>query len=312
MSARSALPAAALLLLAGAADPAPTQNASRRPPTFPAGVELIRLSISVTDAANRYVRGLSADTFAVFEDGVRQDAAYFTNDPVPLSVAVLLDGSASMEESLPTVQAAAVRFVRTLGPDDLAQVVGFNDRMSVLQDFTSDQSQLEAAIRRSGASGSTALYTALYVALKQLASHGTPEAPRRRAIVVLSDGEDTSSPMDDDQVLEEARQAGVSVYAIALSRDKPQRRERDAAIKAKYFLTSIARETGGQVFTANSVSELGAAYDLVAEELRTQYTLAYVSSNPLRDGSWRRIVIRTPGRQDLRVRYRTSYRAPAK
>ena len=217
-----------------------------------------------------------------------------------------------MEESLRVAQAAALRFTRTLGPDDLAQVVAMDERVAVLQEFTTDQALIAAAIGRARAAGSTSLFSALYVTMKQLASHGTPEEPRRRAIVLLSDGKDTSSVVSDEQVLEQARIGGVGVYTIALHPDDAPRGDEVASGLARHFLTAVARETGGQVFPVGSLSDLGAAYDLVAEELRTQYTLAYVSSNPLRDGKWRRVVVRTPGREDLRVRYRTGYRAPAR
>ena len=308
-----ALALAALCVFAGGNPATQAQSPSRRAPTFPSAVELVRLSISVTDGANRYVPGLEKGTFAVFEDDVRQETAHFTNDPLPLSVSILLDCSASMEESLRVAQAAALRFTRTLGPDDLAQVVAFDDRVVVLQDFTTDQAQIGAAIGRARASGTTALFSALYVTLKELTSHGTAEKPRRRAIVLLSDGENTSSLVSDEQVLEQARICGVGVYAIALRPpDNAPRGDGIASGVARHFLTAVARETGGQVFPVSSLSDLGAAYDLVAEELRTQYTLAYVSSNPLRDGKWRRVVVRTPGREDLRVRYRTGYRAPAR
>jgi Ca-activated chloride channel family protein len=283
---------------------------SHRRPTFPVGIELIRLSVSVTDDRNHYVGGLAESDFAVFEDGVRQELSFFTREPLPLSVALLIDCSASMDEKLPVAQAAGVRFFRTLGPEDAGQVVQFNDRIVVLQDFTSARAPLEEAINRTTAAGPTALYNALYVTLKQLRSHGSPGSPRRRAIVLLSDGEDTASLASDDQVLEQARQAEIGVYAIALRPGRPQDRQRQAFSQATYFLKALARETGGQAYFPDSLSELDGVYGRVAEELRTQYTLGYVSSNTRRDGKWRRIVIRTLGREDLQVRHKLTYQAP--
>jgi Ca-activated chloride channel family protein len=306
---RAAFSVAALCLSLGSSVTARTQTASQRPPTFPAGIELIRLSISVTDGRNRYVSGMTEGSFDVFEDGMRQELAYFTSDPLPLSVALLVDCSASMDQSLPVAQAAGVQFIHTLRPEDLAQVVQFNDRMVVLQDFTAEQSQLEAAIRDTRASGPTALYNALYVTLKELGSYGTPDAPRRRAIVLLSDGEDTASLVNDEQVLDQARAAEIGVYAIALRPDRPLDRQRVAFSQATHFLTSLARETGGLVFFPDSLSELETVYGRVAEELRTQYTLGYVSSNARRDGRWRRIVVRTRD-EDLRVRHKLGYYGP--
>lgn len=282
----------------------------QRPPTFEAGIEVIRLNVSVTDGRNRYVSGLSASDFAVFEDGIRQQLSLFMGDPLPLSVAMLVDCSASMDEKLPVAQEAGARFIRTLGPEDAGQVVQFNDRISVLRDFTLDHLALEAAIRSTQASGPTVLYNALYVTLKQLARQGNPEAPRRRAIVLLSDGEDTASLATDDQVLDLARRAEVAVYSISLRPDRSQDRQRAAFSQAAHFMTALAQETGGQVYFPNSLSELDSVYGRVAAELRSQYTLGYVSGNTRRDGKWRRVVVRAAARDDLQVRHKIGYYAP--
>jgi Ca-activated chloride channel homolog len=281
----------------------------QRPPTFQTGIEVIRLNLSVTDGRNRLITGLSGSDFAVFEDGIRQDLSFFTQDALPLSVALLVDCSASMDEKLPVAHEAGARFVKTLRPEDLGEVVQFNDRITVLQDFIADHSALEAAIRKTRASGPTVLYNALYVALKQLRSQGSPEAPRRRAIVLLSDGEDTASLVNDDQVLELARQADVGVYVIGLRPDRAQDRQRMAFSQATYFLTTLTRDTGGEAYFPSSLSELDAVYGRVAEELRSQYTVGYVSRNDRRNGKWRRIVVRTPARESLQVRHKLGYYA---
>ncbi len=182
----------------------------------------------------------------------------------------------------------------------------------MLQDFTADQSNLEAAIRSTSTSGPTALYNALYVALRQLRNQGSPEAPRRRAIVLLSDGEDTASLVNDEQVLEVARQADVGVYVVGLREDRPQNRQRIAFSQATHFLTALTRDTGGEVYFPSSLSELDAVCDRVAEELRSQYTVGYVPRNERRDGKWRRIVVRTPTYEDLRIRHKIGYYAARK
>ncbi len=281
----------------------------QRTPSFGAGIDVISLNLSVTDARNRLITGLSEDDFAVFEDGIRQELSLFTREALPLSVALMVDCSASMDEKLPVAQEAGSRFVRTLRPEDLGQVVQFNERTTVLQDFTADRAALEGAIRNTSASGSTALYNALYVTLKQLRNQGRPEAPRRRAIVLLSDGEDTASLVNDDQVLALARQADVGVYVIGLRPDRALDRQRAAFSQATYFLTTLTRDTGGEVYFPSSLSELDAVYERVAEELRSQYTVGYVSRNERRDGKWRRIVVRTPTHEDLRVRHKLGYYA---
>jgi VWFA-related protein len=293
-------------LAAAQAPPRPTP----RPPTFEVGIEVINLNVSITDARNRYVTDLLEKNFAVFEDGVRQELTLFSHENLPISLVLMIDCSASMDEKLKVAQDAAVGFVKTLTPQDLAQVVQFNDRRAVLQDFTSDQGRLEDAIRRTEASGPTALHNALYVSLKELDKQKSGRELRRRAIVLLSDGEDTASLVSDDQVMELARKTEIAIYSISLRPSRSQDRNRLAFSQATHLLTTLSQETGGRVHFPNSLSELDSVYARVAEELRTQYTLGYVSSNKRRDGKWRRIVVRVPERDDLQIRHKIGYYAP--
>ena len=309
MSPRAAFATAFVLvpfLAAAQAPPRPTP----RPPTFEVGIEVINLNVSITDARNRYVTDLLEKQFAVFEDGVRQELMLFSHENLPISLVLMMDCSASMDEKLKVAQDAAVGFVKTLTLQDLAQVVQFNDRRTVLQDFTSDQGLLENAIRRTEASGPTALHNALYVSLKELDKQKSGRQLRRRAIVLLSDGEDTASLVSDDQVMELARKTEIAIYSISLRPGRSQDRNRLAFSQATHLLTTLSQETGGQVHFPNSLSELDLVYARVAEELRTQYTLGYVSSNKRRDGKWRRIVVRVPERDELQVRHKIGYYAP--
>ena len=293
--------AAALTSLASA------QN--RQTPTFEIGIEVINLNVSVTDGQNRYVTDLGERDFAVYEDGIRQDLSLFTHENLPISLSLMIDVSASMDEKLPIAQGAAVRFAKTLRPQDLAQVVQFNDRATVLQDFTADQPSLESAIRRTRASGPTAMYNALYIALKDLEKLKKAGELRRRAVVLLTDGEDTASLVNDDQVLELAKKTEINIYSISIRNNRATDRERLAFSQAAHVLTALANETGGQVHFPNSLSELDAVYDRIAEELRTQYSLGYVSANKRKDGKWRRIVVRVPDREGVQVRHRLGYYA---
>lgn len=292
--------------------PAVAQAPAARPPapTFGTGIEIINLTVSVTDPDGRYVTALNRPDFAVFEDGIRQELTLYTHEDVPISLTLMVDTSASMEEKLPTAQAAAVRFLKTLRPQDRAAVMQFNDRATVLQDFTADLPTLETAVKATRAAGPTSLHNALYIALKELAKQKTAAELRRRAIVLLSDGEDTASLVTDDQVLELARHSEVSIYCISLRPNRAADRERLAFSQAAYLLSTLAKESGGQVHFPNSLSELDGVYERIAEELRTQYSLGYVSANARRDGKWRRIVVRVPQREDLLIRHRVGYYAP--
>jgi VWFA-related protein len=280
-----------------------------RTPTFGTGIEIINLNLSVTDGRNRFITDLDRQDFAVFEDGIRQELSLFTHENLPISLSVLIDTSASMQEKLPQARAAAIRFVKTLREQDDAQIVQFNDRSTVLQDFTNDHAQLELAIKKTEAAGPTALYNSMYVALKDLTKRKAGGELRRRALVVLSDGEDTASLVTDEQVVELARKSEIAVYPVSLRSNRSADRGRMAFSQAEHIMTTLARETGGQVHFPQSLSELEDVYDRIAEELRTQYNLGYVSSNVRRDGKWRRIVVRTPERPGLQVRHKLGYYA---
>jgi VWFA-related protein len=302
---------AILLAAACAALPVPL-GAQARPqaPVFGTGIEIINLSLSVTDARNNFVTDLGQRDFAVFEDGIRQELSLFTHEDLPISLVLLIDTSASMEEKLKTAQDAAIRFTRTLRPQDLAQVVQFNERATPLQTFTNDLAALEKAIRSTEASGPTALHNALYVALKDLGRDKRAAELRRRAIIILSDGEDTASLVTDDQVLELAKKSEINIYAISLRPARAQDRQRQAFSQAEYLLNALTRETGGRAYFPTSVGELDSVYDRVAEELRTLYSVGYVSANLRRDGKWRRIVVRVLDREGLQIRHKLGYYAP--
>src|SRR4029077_6706912 len=155
--------AAATLRITAAQPPQP-------PPQVPfrAGVEVVSLNVTVTDGTSRYITDLAQDDFNVFEDGVKQDVTFFTRTNLPIALALLIDTSASMESKLPTAQEAAVGFAKRLGPQDLAEIIDFDSRVVVLANFTNGVSDLEQAIRKTSAGGSTSLYNAVYIALKDL------------------------------------------------------------------------------------------------------------------------------------------------
>jgi VWFA-related protein len=296
---------AGALALAGA-----TAVAAASRPVFKADVEAVNLTVSIADGG-RYVTDLGQADFEVLEDGVRQDVSIFSHEPTPISLSILLDSSLSMEGKLSQAQEAAVRFVGRLRPQDEAQIVHFNERVAVAQRFTSDGAALEAAIRSARAAGGTALYTAVYVALKELARQRRVGEPRRLAIVVLSDGEDTASLVSDDQVLELARRCEIGIYGISLrGAPVPTAAETKPGL-SRFFISALSRETGGQAHFPRAVAQLSGVYDQVLEELRAQYSMGYVSTNPRRDGRWRNIVVRLLNRPQLKVNHKPGYYARA-
>ena len=274
------------------APPAPSAPQPPPRPSFRAGVDLVSLNVTVADGAGHYVLNLDRGDFQVFEDGAEQDVTFFNRTNLPIALSILLDTSASMEDRLDTAQEAAIGFVKRLRPQDLAQIIDFDSRVQIAQGFTNSVADLENAIGRTTAGGSTSLHNAIYIALKELkkVQARQTEEIRRQAIVVLSDGEDTSSLVSFDEVLELAKRSETAIYSIGL-RGREFERTRGFN-EADFVLRQLAQETGGRVFFPKQISELANVYGQIAEELSSQYTLGYTSRNPKRDGAWRRLVVR--------------------
>jgi Ca-activated chloride channel family protein len=272
---------------------------------FRVSVDLISLNVTVTDARSRFVTELLQKDFAVYEDGISQEISVFSREDLPIRMVLMMDTSASMDEKMGFAQEAAVNFVETMKDDDLTQVMEFGSKQNVLQPFTDDTEKLARAIRTTQAGGTTALYNALYVALKEL--NRRREDIRRQAIVVLSDGEDTSSLVTFDQVMELTKDTDVVIYTISLR--KPTARRGRAFSEAEHVLKKLAEETGGQWFFPGEIQELASVYERISMELKNQYNLGYISKNPKRDGSWRRVVVQT-AIPDLIVRTKLGYYAP--
>ena len=272
---------------------------------FRGGVDLVSLNVTVSEG-QRYVTDLEEADFEVFEDGIKQQTTFFSKVQQPIALAVLLDTSASMEGKLETAQEAAIGFARRIRPRDLMEVIDFDAQVTILQAFTNDVGALERAIRQASVNGSTSLYNAIYISLKDLkkARSGDPEI-RREAIVVLSDGDDTSSLVDYDEVLDVAKRSNTAIYAIGLKQSAGARDFR----QAEFVLKQLAQETGGRAFFPGTVAELVKIYEQISQELSSQYALGYVSKNQARNGAWRRVSVRI-ARPGLVGRTRLGYYAP--
>ena len=284
------------------------QQTTPEQPSFRTGIDVVSLNVTATDVDRRFVTDLERESFLVYEDGIQQEISFFTRTQLPIALALLIDTSASMDERMATAQEAAIGFSQRLQPGDLAEIIDFDSRVDILQSFTNDVEELEFAIRQTSAGGSTSLYNALYISLKEL-----KKAPlqvdqiRREAIVVLSDGEDTSSLVTFEEVLELAKRSETAIYSIGLKSE--DNRSRTGFREADFVLRQLARETGGQVFFPENVEELPAVYQQISDELSSQYTVGYISANPLRNGQWRRIVVQVD-RKGISARTKQGYYAP--
>ena len=303
------LTSAILLALAATGGKVAAGGGAQEP--FRTGIDVVSLNVTVADNTGRYVTDLDAGDFQIFEDGVKQDVTVFNRTNSPIALALLLDTSASMESRMETAQEAAIGFSRKLRMQDLAEVVDFDSRAVILQPFTNDPLLLEQAIRRTAANGSTSLYNAVYIALKDLkkAVAGGPGEVRRQAIVVLSDGEDTSSLLAFEEVLDLAKRSETAIYSIGLrSADTGSSK---GFKEAEFVLRQFSQQTGGRAFFPSQIADLANVYGQIAEELSSQYTVGYVSKNGKRDGSWRRIVLRV-ARPSVTARSKQGYFAPTR
>jgi Ca-activated chloride channel family protein len=295
---------------AAALTPVQTPAQQQLPP-FRVGVDIVSLNVIVTEGNGRYVTDLGPEEFNVFEDGVKQDVTFFNKTNLPIALALLLDTSASMDTKLATAQEAAIGFARRLRPQDLAEIIDFDSRVIVLQSFTNSAAELEQAIHKTSAGGSTSLYNAVYIALKDLKKVVAKNVDdiRRQAIVVLSDGEDTSSLLPFEEVLDQAKRSETAIYSIGLRSNENTSTASKGFKEAEFVLRQLSQQTGGRAFFPNQVSELTGVYGQISDELSSQYTVGYASKNPKRDGSWRRVVVRVD-RPSTSARTKQGYFAP--
>jgi Ca-activated chloride channel family protein len=297
---------------APAAAPAQDPAQAADQPIFRAGVEVVSLNVTVTERDGKFVTGLAKESFSVFEDGVKQDIIFFSGTALPTALGLLIDTSASMNDKMAITQQAAIGFVDRMHAEDVLTIVDFDSRAEILQGFTAERASLAAAIKRTTAGGSTSLYNAVYIALnefKKIRAANTQQEVRRQAIVVLSDGEDTSSLVPFEEVLELAKRSEVAIYAIGLKDPGAKGRPMGGFSESDFVLKQFAQETGGKAFFPTDADALPAIYAAVADELAAQYTVGYASRNQRRDGRWRRIVVRVE-RPNTIARTKQGYYAP--
>jgi VWFA-related protein len=276
-------------------------------------VDLVNLYAVVRDPRGRYVDGLTAADFTLLEDGREQTIKVFTSDPKPLAVAILIDTSTTMEGGkIEAARESAAAFVRALAPRDRGMIVGFADRVRVLQDLTADPEALRAAIESTEARGGTALYDAIWKGADAL--RGVPDA--RRVLVLLSDGRDEAanglepgSLHTMQEALDHALRCEVMVYAIGFGRPSDlEQKDFFGRFTQAQVLGRLAEETGGSLLYSRRTGALRKAFDTIADDLRHQYSLAYSSDNEVKDGAWREIAL-VPDDTNLDVVTRSGYYA---
>lgn len=268
--------------------------------TIRVDVNSVRVRVAVSDAFNRFVTGLSTDHFRLYEDKVAQEIQNFTEGVSPVSVGLIFDTSFSMRTKIAAARSSAVEFLRHGDPDDEFFLVLFNERAKLIQDWTHDPREIQNKIAFSTPKGSTALFDAVYIGLDRIrtARHA------KKALIVVTDGEDNNSRYTIAEIREFARETDCQIYVVG---EHGEERYGDSIMK------DLAQLSGGRVFFPSSINELEYFIDLIHSELRHQYILGYVPTNRKADGSWRRIVIKLeapPGLPKLFLNHREGYYAP--
>jgi Ca-activated chloride channel family protein len=268
--------------------------------------ELVSLTLTVTDRQGRAVDGLSPHDIEIYEDKVKQKIELYSEADSPISVGVVFDLSGSMQRKLDPARQSLEHFVETSHTEDDFFVIGFNRQANLLAEFSDG----ESARRRLSfvkAQGETALYDAVYLGIEKVLQGRHP----RRALLLISDGQDNASRYSLGQVRQRLKEADVQLYAIGIYRPGiSEKAELRAQQRGQMILEELAQLTGGQAFFVSTDAELEQMTAHVALELRHQYSLGYTPTNQQRDGQWRKIKVRvnrSPEMPPVIVRVREGY-----
>jgi len=257
---------------------------------------VVILNVSVQDSTGKPVTDLPKSLFTVFEDGVAQKIDYFSASETPFAAVILLDTSGSMEERVSLARAAALQFIDKLRSSDVAAIYRFDSVIQEVQSFSNARDPVES-IYELKSKGMTRLNDAIYKAAADLSRR--PE--KRRAIIVLSDGQDTMSGRSAEKALKAALDAEALIYTVDMSPIGDARRAQNQA-PLKYF----ADKSGGTFISTPGGAALRDAFRKIAEDLGVQYTITYSPTNSVKNGKWRTIEVRI-ARPNLRIRTRPGY-----
>jgi VWFA-related protein len=291
----------------------PAQN-SGGPQAAPDGsdtrilVDVTRVNVlfTVTDKKGRFITDLAKNDFQVLENKRQQSIMEFTAESdLPLRLAILVDTSNSIRDRFRFIQEAAVEFINSVirPRQDRALVVSFDTSTELVSDLNDDPEKLAALIRNLRPGGGTSLYDAIFYSCRDKLAAEQPRHKFRRAMIILSDGDDNQSQFTRDQALEMAQKADVVIYTISTN---ITRIETDGDKVLKY----LSSETGGQAFFPFKVEDLSQSFENIANELRHQYNIYYRPEPMKTDGKYQAIAVQVKGRKDVVVRARKGYYAP--
>jgi Ca-activated chloride channel family protein len=279
--------------------PAPTINEEDKVETVE--TELVNLNVRVVDRNNRPINGLQQSDFKVFEDNVQQNIEFFSKSEVPTNYSLVIDNSGSLRSQIDEVIEAGKILVAANKPEDETSIIRFisSDKIEILQDFTTNKTDLNDALDSLFIEGGqTAIIDAVYLAADKVTDYEKASSNKvdrkRRALVLVSDGEDVSSFYSQQQLFDLLKETDVQIYVVGFVRDLSTDKgfiTKSKQGKAKDFLDKLATVTGGKAYFPASVSELSGIAREIASELRTQYSIGYLPSNDREDGTFRNIKV---------------------
>ena len=271
-------------------------------------VNVVLVTVTVTDPLNRLVTGLEKEHFRVFEDKQEQEVLHFSSEDVPISLGLVFDASGSMSNKMRKSRMAALEFFKSANPQDEFFLVCFNDRPRLMSDFTSHIEDIQDRLVFTPAKGRTALLDAIYLALNHM-RHGVHQ---KKATLIISDGGDNNSRYSANEIKSLVREADVQIYAIGIYNHYSSRGTAEE-MAGPGLLTALAESTGGRQFSVDNLNALPDVAAKIGLELRNQYVLGYVSANREKDGKWRKIKVKLNpprGLPPLHVYAKTGYYAP--
>ena len=274
---------------------APVEDAS--PTIFRTNSRLVVLHATAVDKSGNLVTDLTRSAFQVFENGVKQEIKNFRHEDVPVSLGLVIDNSASMSTKRDRVAAAAMALVERSNRQDEVFIVNFDENPSLDVDFTNDPRELKKGLTRLNSRGETAMRDAIRSAIEHVKGRNAKD---KKALVVVTDGNDNRSLETLDAVVRAAQQNEVLIYTVGLLADETPRE----AARARRALDSLAQATGGQSYYPADVSEIERIGPRIAHEIRNQYIVTYSPSNQELDGSFRqiRVLVDSPGVDAVRTR----------